>query len=253
MKKIMIGVVLLAVLLMASLLYVWSNLDAIVKDAIQTFGSEAVKTTVSVSEVSLQLEDGKASISGLTVANPDGFSDPNIFSLGNISVKIDIASINENPIIIDEIIISAPSVVYEINKDGISNADVLKKNLADNGGKSSESSADSGDALKMIIRKLTIEDSKAKVKIAALGGAEQSINLPSIRLTDIGKKDGGATAAEVAQILSSKLLGNVKNSVAKLGVGKYLGKSADAIKNSVGNVGAVAEDAGSAIKGMFGK
>lgn len=249
----MVGAVGLLIVVIAGLVFVWSNLDGIVKDAIQTYGSEATKTRVTVADVKLKLESGHASISGLNVGNPSGFSDPNIFELGEISVKVDISTMNQNPIIIDEIIIKAPAVVYEINKLGVSNVDVLKKNLG-----VSESSSDSssgGDEVKMIIRKLVVEGTKAKVRIAALGGKDQSVSLPAIRLKDVGKKSGGATAAEVAQILSSKLLGNVKNSVAKIGVNKYLGKGADAFKQgALDKIGAgVGGAAGDAMKGLFGK
>jgi hypothetical protein len=268
MKKVLIGVAAVGVLLVGGLVLVWSNLDGIVKDAIQTYGSEATKTTVSVADVSLRLEAGEAKISGLKIANPAGFSDPNIFELGMIPTKIDTSTINQNPIIIDEIIISAPVVVYEINKSGLSNADVLKKNLGvgSGGGGSSADTADSagGEELKMIIRNLVVEGTTAKVRIAALGDAEQTVKLPRIHLKDVGKKGGGATAAEVAEILSSKLLGNVKTSVASLGVGKYLGKSADMFKSGVldnagkigSGVGGAASDVGGkaagAIKGLFG-
>jgi len=226
MKKAVIAVGGLIVVVLGTLFLVWSNLDDLVKGAIQSFGSEATKTQVRVSDVKLSLETGEARISGLNVSNPDGFSDPNIFELGMISTKIDTTTLNQNPIVIDEIIISAPSVIYEINKSGNSNVDVLRNNMAQAVG-SADNGSGGGDELKMIIRKLVIEGSKAKVRIAALGDAQQTVALPKIQLTDVGKKSGGATAAEVAQILSSKLLGNVKSSVAKLGVGKYLGKSAN--------------------------
>ncbi len=270
MNKAMIGVGGLAVVVIGTLFLVWTNLDGLVKGAIQSFGSEATKTRVTVSDVKLSLETGEAKISGLNVSNPDGFSDPNIFELGMISTKIDTSTLNQNPIVIDEVIIYAPSVVYEINKSGTSNVDVLKNNLAqstasaDSGGSSADSGS-GGDELKMIIRKLVVEGGKAKVRIAALGDAQQIVNLPKIQLTDVGKKSGGATAAEVAQIISSKLLGNVKTSVAALGVGKYLGKPADMFKNGVldkaGQVGSgvggaaasgAAKKVGGAIKGLLG-
>jgi len=129
MKKILIGVAGLAIVIAGGLAFVWSNLDGIVKDSIQTYGSQATQTEVRVAGVKLELEAGKAAISGLTVANPAGFSDPNIFELGNIVTKIDVSTIRQNPIVIDEIIISAPVIVYEINKSGLSNVDVLKKQL----------------------------------------------------------------------------------------------------------------------------
>ena len=260
MKKVLIGVAALAVIVVGAVFFLLSNLDGIVKDAIQVYGSEATKTQVAVSDVKIKLESGEASITGLNIGNPAGFSDPNIFELGNISTKIDISTIRQNPIVIDEIIISAPKVVYEINKSGISNADVLKKNLGAGGGSSASSGTSEGEELKMIIKRLVVEGTSAKVRIAALGDQQQSVSLPKIVMRDIGKKSGGATAAEVAQQLSSKLLGNVKGSVAKLGVGKYLGKSADAFKAQAldrvggagGAVGGAAGGAGDAIKGLFG-
>lgn len=98
------------------------------------------------------------------------------------------------------------------------------------------------------------------MRIAALGDKQQTVNLPRIVMTNIGKRSGGATATEVAQQLSSKLLGNVKGSVASLGVNQYIGKSADAFKaqalDKVGGAGGViggaAGGAGDAIKGLFG-
>lgn len=259
MKKVLIGVAALAVIVVGAVVFfLISNLDGIVKDAIQVYGSEATKTQVVVSDVKIRLEAGEASITGLNIGNPSGFSDPNIFELGEISTRIDITTIRQNPIIIDEIIISAPKVVYEINKSGVSNADVLKKNLGSEGDSSSSSAGGDSDAVKMIIRRLVVEGTSAKVRIAALGDQQQSVSLPKIVMHDIGQKSGGATAAEVAQQLSSKLLGNVKSSVARLGVDKYLGKSADAFKAQAldkigGAVGGAAGGAGDAMKGLFGK
>ena len=259
MKKLMIGVLALTVVVVGGLVFVWSNLDSMVKDAIQTYGSEATKTQVSVADVKLELESGKASIRGLNVGNPSDFADPNIFELGEISVNIDVATINQNPIVIDEIMIKAPAIVYEINKAGVSNVDMLKKNLGLAGKESSSSSSsDDGDEIKMIIRKLVVEGTTAKVRIAALGDTEKTVSLPRIIMTDVGKKSGGATAAEVAQLLSSKLISNVKGSVAKIGVGQYLGKSADMFKKGAldkvgGGLGDAAAPATDAIKGLFGK
>lgn len=252
MKKVLIVVAALAVVVIGALVYLGANLDGLVKEAIQTYGSEATKTAVRVDSVNLELKNGKAQISGLTVANPAGFTDPNIFALGMISTKVDIASINKNPIIIDEIHIGAPTVVYEINKAGVSNIDVLKKNLGVGGSDKSEGSS-GGDQVKMIIRKLVVEGTSAKVRIAALG-KDQSVTLPRIVMTDIGKKSGGATAAEVATQLSGRMLSNIKDSVAKLGVDKYLGKSADAIKAQMSGVGGAGttDKLGGALKGMLG-
>jgi len=129
MRKALIGgLVLLAILSVISI-YVLSSLDGIVKDAIETYGSEATRTRVSVANVKITVETGTGTIHGLNVANPKGFSDPNIFDLAVINVKIDTDTVMQNPIIIDEITIRSPQVFYEISQSGVSNVDVLKKNL----------------------------------------------------------------------------------------------------------------------------
>ncbi len=252
MKKLLIGVGIVLAVIVAGLFYVWTNLDNIVKTAIVNYGSEATKTAVRVQGVKIDLRDGKATITGLTVANPKGFTDPYIFSLGMISTKIDTSTLNKNPIVIDEIDIQAPAVAYEINKSGVANVDVLKKNLGVGSGSGSASSSN-GKQLKMIIRRIVVEGSSAKVRIAALNKV-QTVTLPRIVMTDVGKKSNGATAAEVAQQLSGKMLANVQSSVAKIGVNQYLGKSADTIKQQMQkNLGGAGGNVGGALKGLLGQ
>ena len=252
MKTLLIGVGIVLAVIVAGLFYVWTNLDNIVKTAIVNYGSEATKTAVRVQGVKIDLRDGKATITGLTVANPKGFTDPYIFSLGMISTKIDTSTLNKNPIVIDEIDIQAPAVAYEINKSGVANVDVLKKNLGVGSGGGSASSSN-GKQLKMIIRRIVVEGSSAKVRIAALNKV-QTVTLPRIVMTDVGKKSNGATAAEVAQQLSGKMLANVQSSVAKIGVNQYLGKSADTIKQQMQkNLGGAGGNVGGALKGLLGQ
>lgn len=256
MKKVLIGLAALAVIVIGTVLFLFSNLDGIVKNAIQTHGAQATKTTVSVADVKIKLAAGSAVINGLTIGNPTGFSDPNIFELGAIRSQIDISTVQQNPIVIDEIVISAPKVVYEINQAGLSNADVLKKNLRAGGGESSSASRGGDEALKMIIKRLVVEGSSAKVRIAALGDKVQSVTLPRIVMRDVGKSSGGATAAAIAKQLSSRLLGNVKGAVGRLGVNRYLGQSADAFKkgtmDKVGNIEGAPTGTVDAVRGLLG-
>ncbi len=259
MKRVLLGLLAVVIVIAGGLVYVWSSLDGIVKDAIQTYGSEATKTVVSVADVSIKLESGEGAISGLNVGNPKGFTNPNIFQLGKISTKIDTATVTENPIVIDELIIRDPVVFYEIDEDGLSNVDAMKKNLGLSSGQGSSTSGDkSGEPIKMIIRKLVVEGGQARVLIAALGDKEQTVTLPKIHLNDVGKKSGGATSLEVAQILSNALLKNVKGSVIRIGVSQYLGKSAIFFtKGPLGEVRGAIIDApagvGGALKGLLGQ
>jgi len=269
MKKLLIAVVVLLLVLGGALLFAWSSLDGIVKTAIETYGSRATKTQVSVASVKIKLEDGAGAITGLDVGNPSGFTDAHIFRLGSISTKIDTSSVSGNPIVIDELIISAPQVFYEIDKTGASNVDALKRNLASSaqaGKKSAEKEAAGGDEMKMIIRSLVVEGGKAGMRIAALGDKQQSVSLPRIVLTDVGKKSGGATALEVAQVLSNAMLKNVQAAVGRAGVQQYLGKSVGQLKQKLqkaamdklggavgGAAGGAGDQIGGAMNGLLGK
>ncbi|HCS13852.1 MAG: hypothetical protein COS82_04725 [Zetaproteobacteria bacterium CG06_land_8_20_14_3_00_59_53] len=266
MKKVLIGVAVLLLIVVGAVLYVGSNLDGIIKTAIETYGSKATQTQVSVADVKINLQDGAGSISGLNVGNPKGFTDANIFQLGAIRTKIDTKSLTGNPIVIDELVISAPQVFYEIDKSGASNVDALKRNLqASMPASSSEAKAEKpagGEEMKMVIRRLVVEGGQAGMRIAALGDKQQSVRLPRIELTDIGKKSGGATALEVAQLLSDAMLKNVKGAVMGAGVQQYLGKSVDELKQNLqkgaldklgGAAGGSGDQIGGALKGLMGK
>src|SRR5574340_990268 len=116
-------------LLAAAAVFLWTNLDWIVKNAIEHYGSQATKTSVSVRTVSLRPAQGKGSIEGLTVANPPGFDSRHLLSLGGISIRLSPRTVTSNPVVIDDIRITAPLVVYEMNESRTSNVDVIKKNL----------------------------------------------------------------------------------------------------------------------------
>jgi len=255
-RRLFVIVGALLVVIVATMIYVLASFDSIVKEAIENYGSQVTKTKVHVSDVNISLSTGEGSISGLTLGNPTGFSSQDIFRLGMISVKIDTDTVTENPIVIDKVVIQSPSVFYEINKAGASNVEVLRKNIARSSGSPAHSTSpakkSSNEELKMIIRKLVIEGGKARVKIAALGGMEQSVNIPRLQLTNIGKKSNGATAAEIAQQVSKTLVNSVTGAVSKLGVGKYIGKSADLFKSAAGKAGNVISGAAGKMGGSLG-
>ncbi len=246
-RSILIVFVALVVIVVGVVAYVLTSLDSIVEAAIEKYGSQVTQTDVRVSGVKIRLTEGSGAISGLTVGNPRGFSDPNVFSLGNISTKINIDSLTQDTIVIDEIAISAPQVFYEINKSGQSNINELKENMAGSSKKTEakEEPAKEGE-VKLIINRLVIEGGEISAKVAALD-KDLSAKLPRIVLTDIGKKQGGATAAEVAEQVLGVLIAKVGPAVAQLGVDKYLGKTVDQVKEELSKK--VGQDLGGAVGG----
>jgi len=129
-RKILIIITgVLVVVIASAIILILTNIDSIIKAAIEQYGAEATKTAVRVSSVKIHLTSGEGAIAGLTVANPHGFSSPYVFRLGKIRARIDTRTITSNPIVIDEIRVAAPQVTYEINAAGASNISLLKQNL----------------------------------------------------------------------------------------------------------------------------
>jgi hypothetical protein len=230
-RSIGIGASILVVIIIAAVIYILSSLDAIVAGAIQMYGSQVTQTPVRVSSVSIDLKSGAGSIRQLTVGNPEGFSAPDIFSLGGISTKLDVASVRDDPIVIEEINISTPAVFYEINKAGASNIKELQNNIAQSSG-GGGSAADTQDSAgpRVVIRKLVIDEGRINAQVAALGDKPRSADLPRIQLNNIGEKSGGATGAEVAREVINAIIARVGPAVVNLGLDKYVGQSLDEAK-----------------------
>lgn len=234
---VLVGVVLLAVA--GGVYYVVTNLDSIVKAAIEKYGSEAVQTSVKVSSVSIRLTEGIGEIRGLTVANPRGFTSPHVFRLGDIRVKIDIHSITKSPIVIDEIHIASPQITYELNKDLASNILELKKNILASKKKEvtekkTEEKKEATKEIKLAIKKLNMDSAGIDVQSALLT-KPQSVTLKHFALSNIGGPHG-APPTKIAEDILSALLEQVSVAVAqsgleRSGIDKKLNKEVDRAVN----------------------
>jgi uncharacterized protein involved in outer membrane biogenesis len=232
-KKIIIFIVLALILAIAgTAVYVLTNLNSIVKAAIEKYGSQATKTAVRVSSVKIQLSNGEGAVLGLTVANPSGFFFPSIITLDDISVRIAVNSVTSSPIVIDNILISGPEVFYEMKEDGTANVDILKKNLTPSGSSKEEQPQKSpkGKEIKLRVRKLAFEKGKVHVRIAKLVDKPYTVELPRLELTDIGKH-GGATPAEIARTMATALAEETAKAVARTQGERLLRKGAEDLLN----------------------
>ena len=199
--------------------YFLSNLNAIVAQIIEDQGSQVVATDVAVSGVDISLRDGRGTISGLSIASPAGFETRHAFTLGEITVDIDLESVRNDPIVIDEIRVQAPVVMAEFQSSGTSNIGELQKNLQ----QYAASMGGGGDAQKnedqkrIRIKRFIFEEGRIEVDAAAIGLAERSLNLPAIRLDDIGGA-GGAQPDAIAQAVLGALTRKVTAEIARAGI-----------------------------------
>jgi hypothetical protein len=201
--KVVVGVgVVLVICIVGVVLLLRSNLDALVKAAIEHYGTEVTGTRVSLDSVELSLGDGKGTIRGLKVANPPGFSGGNAFELDQITFVVDLGSIAANPIVLEELIVISPRVSYERNAEGKGNLDVILDNLKKAEGEPSSQAPEEpgGEAKRLKIDRFVFEGGRMKITMPQLKEPLDE-ELPEIKLSNVGGADGGTPSQIGTQVM----------------------------------------------------
>lgn len=194
--------------------FLYNNIDPIVKSSIEKNGSAILGTQVSVGAVDISLKSGRGTIRNVRVKNPDGF-DGNAFTLGEITLDINVASLTKDPIVIDEIKISAPDVNVVLDEKGRSNIAVIKdaadRHQASSAGKPA-AKQDSGYEKRFRIDTFSFEEGHVSADATALGRGSMETTLPPLRLTEVGGPNGD-TPDGMGKTVSRAFLGAVMGAV----------------------------------------
>ncbi len=213
---------LLFIVISGSLYFILTNLDFLVRSAIEKYGSQVTRTSVSVNSVKITLADGTGAIDGLTISNPKGFDAPNAFSLDHISTKINTQSITQNPIVIDQIRIKAPQVYYEMNAERQTNLAILKDNIASSFPHQPEPSTETEprtNNIRLIIHHLYFNEGTLNATFVPLDQQHFVLKLPQINLNDLGGKSG-SSIANIAKEILVRLIDQAINEIKKQGAKK---------------------------------
>jgi len=221
MKKVWLGGAgLLVVAVAVGFVLLVSNLNSLVARIVEEEGSEVTATEVAVAGVDISLREGRAEMAGLTIASPGEFAARHAFSLGGIAVDIDVESLRSDPLVIEEIRVLAPVVNAEIHRDGSSNIATLQRNVqeyaarfAGDGGKD-EPSASDGNAKRLRIKRFVFEAGRIAVDASDLGLEPRALDLPAIRLDDIGGPEG-ALPQEIARAVLGALTRQATTTIAQ--------------------------------------
>lgn len=234
MKKIGLALALVLLAVAGALSWLRGNVDGLVKDAIEKYGSAMTQAHVTVASVDIRPGDGRGVIRGLTIGNPAGFNTAHALKAGEIEVAIDLASIAGPVVKITRISIATPDVIYE-KGESMTNFDALQKNIAAYVGPSEKQ--DGGK--KLIVGELVMRDAKAQASAAFMAGKTVAVPLPDIVLRDIGQAKGGVSPGELGQEIVKAMKQKLAAAVSFDSLLKSAGKGLD--------------KAGAAIKDLFGK
>ena len=241
------------------------QVDRVVKRAIEHYGSAATQSAVRVDAVEIALSSGTGSIDGITVANPTGFSTAPAFSLGKVHMVIDTATVRSDPVVVNEIVIEAPQVRFEVDQHGEANLDIIRRNVQryTDGDPDAPVESDTSAAAppadeppprveqtperRLVIKRLAITAGQVEIDAPVLGGTRRVVTLPDTEVLNVGEDSGGVTGPELATIVVVAMLHDVATTVAATKVQEHI---EHAIGGEAGK--AIGKGVGEAMKGLGG-
>lgn len=166
------------------------SLDGIVKSNIESTTSEMLDTSVEVNDVSISILDGTGTIDGITIQNPEGFSDNPAIKLQQIQMDVDLYSLLSDTIVVKELRIQKPELFVEQKADG-NNLNALNQKLQTQ--PPSETS--------MVIDYLLVAD--GRVTLTADIGEEKTVEgeFSKIEIEGIGRQGNNTMSQAMQQIL----------------------------------------------------
>jgi len=219
-RALVVGGVVLLVAIVAIGVYLYNSIDSIVETAITKYGSQILGTDVHVGSVDISLKSGRGTIRDIRVGNPDGFGSGNAFQLDELTLDVQVASLNKDPIVIEEIDITGPEANVVFNSKAESNLGTIKKNVDDYQVSSkghTTTKGDSGYEKRFLIRSFRFEQGEVKADATELGQGTVEADLPPVRLNDLGGPNGAppdAIGKAVAQAFLGAVMGAVGDELA---------------------------------------
>ncbi len=267
-KRLIFVVVGLVVLLVAAVALAIVFANSIARKGIETGATLALGVKTTLREADVGLLSGRFGLSGLDVANPQGFKSPHFLALGRGEVSVSLASLNSPTVDIPSFALSDLDVSLERKGDGANYTAILDnlKRAQDAAGGSADPKAPkpapSGEGKKFVIQNLVLRN--IKIHADLVGGpigdaAKVTVPIDEIRLENVGKTGTGVggtgvTMGQLTSIIVQAVLAAATEKGAGIIPGAILGElqgglaGLDGLKNipmkALGDVKGAVEKAG---------
>ena len=239
-------------------------IDPIAKNALEKGAPLVLGTNVSVERIHIAPFQGRVEITNLIVDNPQGtYSSPYAIKLGDIIADVDISTVTNHKIRIEEMFLKEVDVVYETNVINSNLQEILDNVKKLDTAEKKEQQEDEAKGEKDDDKTLqvdVIELSNVGVTVQAKGAATGlPIKVSIDPMTNLGTDEEGITPVG----LTLRILGAIVTTAIKT-AGGSVGDAASAISDatSAAVAGATSaavdasknavNDAADAIKGLFG-
>lgn len=238
--KMLLGIVVLLVVVIGGVLF-WglSDINNIVKKAVETVGPQVTHTSVTLTAADIQLTEGRGVLSGLTIGNPVGFSSANLFTIDKIVLDVDPASVLDGIIVIDEITLDGARLIAEHKNLAETNIQALLKGMKSTSSTSEPAPTDdtNGEDIRLIVKKLKVINNELSLVSEKLGN--YTLPLPAIEQNNIGDPAVGLTPAELGSAILKPILRNAekaaKAKIKSLAEDELKAKAEDKLKEKLGD------------------
>ena len=219
--KWIVRIALLAVVLgVIGVLALFFFVNPLLKQGVEQGGTYAMGVDTRLENIDLGLFSGQLDLSGLQVANPEGFRAAHFFELGSVEVAVTLPSLLADTVQVPLIELKKIELHLE-EENGKKNYAVILDNLKklsssepEPGSQPEEEKKEEKPGKGFVIKTLTISDVTVHADWA---GQTLRVNVPEIPLSDIGSEsEGGVVLAELSGIIIEAILRAVVENAANL-------------------------------------
>ncbi len=202
--------ILLVAIVVGLIVYVFGNINQIVKEAVETVGPQVTQTHVGLRDVDIQLTKGRGELNHFVVGNPKGFSSPYLLKWDAIAIEIDPASVQSDVIIINDMIIKGVNIKAE-QKGAGTNIQALLDNISSDSEEAQSSAEESNETedIKLALSHIVFADNDVELITEKWGS--YTLSMPSFELKGLGDKNNGLTPEELGKAILKPVLKQIKD------------------------------------------
>ena len=193
---------LLLLLLIGGGLFLWLNLNSIIKRTVETQSTAQLNLKTELDGAALSLFGGELNLDDLKIASPQGFNAPQMFTLDDADVNVKIGELRGDPVRVQSVTLNRPRLVIE-NQGGSFNFKKAMELMP----KSPQKPADQSEPLRLVIGELTVVEPSVVVRPGQINipgiklPEEITVAIPTITMRNIGTSDDAANGAAVKDVV----------------------------------------------------
>lgn len=215
MRKFGIIISIIAGVLLLLIIALYLSVDAIAKYAIRTEGSSLMGVETSVESVDLGIFRNSTTITGLNIANPEGFKREYLLQVQDFYIGSNLGKFLSSEIDIPLVQLKKMNFDLEQIGDRLNVTEVVDHIAKD---VSSQEDPDSSGSVSLNIRRLEIDDITltAEGKIVNVAGGSLTASIPKIALADIGtESDSDQIVGQLVGVMMKILIQHISKNPIK--------------------------------------